>query len=194
MVQKAMETPQMQVVEKTVDIPQLQIVEQIVEVPEVQMVEDTQTSESLGIAPVRQTTQAENVEVVEIGAPLPTESSPPIFFTAPVLEVLQLWLSMYNMAPALTVAYVDLVTKMTVTPIVFPTTVPMSQIATATVLKTFQLCNGVCYPQKTEEIPQVRQIDKVVGVPVVWQRQAPTIQTDVPQIQCLEPLVDVPVV
>ena len=44
------------------------------------------------------------------------------------------------------------------------------------------------------EIPQVRQIDKVVGVPVVWQRQALTIQTDVPQIQCLESLVDVLVV
>ena len=48
--------------------------------------------------------------------------------------------------------------------------------------------------QKTEENPQVREIDKIVGVPVVWQRQVLTIQTDVPQIQCLEPLVDVPVV
>ena len=48
--------------------------------------------------------------------------------------------------------------------------------------------------QKTEEIPQVRHIDKVVD-----QRQTPTIHTeqkttDVPQIQCLEPLVDVPFV
>ena len=42
-------------------------------------------------------------------------------------------------------------------------------------------------------------IDKVVGVPLVLQRQTPTIQTEqktieVPQITCLEPLVDVPVV
>ena len=49
------------------------------------------------------------------------------------------------------------------------------------------------------KIPQVRHIDKVVGVTVVGQRQALNIHTeqktiDVPQIQCLEPLVDVPVV
>ena len=48
--------------------------------------------------------------------------------------------------------------------------------------------------QKTQVIPHVREIDKIVGVKVVWQRQVLTIQTDVPQIQCLEPLVDVPVV
>ena len=98
------------------------------------------------------------------------------------------------------------VTTLTVAPTVFQTTVPiaMARIAIVTVLKTLQLRNRVCYPQrklyrKTQDIPQVRHIDKVVGVPVVEQRQAPTIQTeqktiDVPQIQCLEPLVDVPVV
>ena len=53
--------------------------------------------------------------------------------------------------------------------------------------------------QKPVNVPHVQHIDKVVGVPVVLQRQAPTIQTEqktteVPQIQCLELLVDVPVV
>ena len=85
--------------------------------------------------------------------------------------------------PAPTVAQAAPVTTSTVAPTIFQTTVP---IATGTVLKT-------------EEIPQVRHIDKVVGGPYVNQRQTPTIQTeqktiDVPQIQCLEPLVDVPVV
>ena len=42
--------------------------------------------------------------------------------------------------------------------------------------------------QKTEEIPQVRHIDKVVGV------QTERKTTVVPQIQCFEPLVDMPVV
>ena len=58
-IHKTMEVLQVQVVEKTVEIPQLQIVEQIVEVPEIQMVQGTQTSESLGTAPVRQVAQAE---------------------------------------------------------------------------------------------------------------------------------------
>merc|ERR1712135_264711 len=83
---QVMQVPQVQVVEKTVEIPQLQIVEKIVEIPEIQTVQGTQTSESLGTAPVRQVAQAEIVEVVEIGAPLPAESAPPMFVTAPVLE------------------------------------------------------------------------------------------------------------
>merc|ERR1712209_380195 len=61
--------PMVQTVEKTVEIPQLQIVEKIVEIPEIQTVQGTQTSESLGTAPVRQVAPAEIVEVVEIGAP-----------------------------------------------------------------------------------------------------------------------------
>merc|ERR1711945_20320 len=83
---QVVQVPQVQVVEKTVEIPQLQIVEKIVEIPEIQTVQGTQTSESLGTAPVRQVAQAEIVEVVEIGAPLPAESAPPMFVTAPVLE------------------------------------------------------------------------------------------------------------
>merc|ERR1712107_906190 len=68
---QVVQVPQVQVVEKTVEIPQLQIVEKIVEIPEIQTVQGTQTSESLGTAPVRQVAPAEIVEVVEIGAPLP---------------------------------------------------------------------------------------------------------------------------
>merc|ERR1712135_84199 len=93
-VQKTIEIPQLQYVDKVVDVPvvqvvqvpQVQIVEKTVEIPEIQMVQGTQTSESLGTAPVRQVAPAEIVEVVEIGAPLPAESAPPMFVTAPVLE------------------------------------------------------------------------------------------------------------
>merc|ERR1712064_178886 len=84
-VQKTVEIPQLQYIDKVVDVPVVQIVEKIVEVPEIQTVQGTQTSESLGTAPVRQVAQAEIVEVVEMGAPLPAESAPPMFVTAPVL-------------------------------------------------------------------------------------------------------------
>ena len=108
--------------EKIVEIPQVQIVGTIDEILEIRTDVGTQTSERFGAAPVSQAAQKEIVEAVEIGAPIPAESRPPIFVTAPVLEI-----------------------------------------------------------------------------PVVGQRQALNIQTeqktiDVPQIQCLEPLVDVPVV
>ena len=61
------------------ETPQLQIVGEIVR--------DTQTSDNLGTAPVRQGVQAEIGEVVEIRAPFPTESASPVFVTTPVLEV-----------------------------------------------------------------------------------------------------------
>ena len=74
----------------------------------------------------------------------------------------------------------------TAAPTVFPTVTEQNKLPTAQTV------------QKTEEIPQVRNIDKVVSVPGVWQRQKPTIQTSlktiVPQVQYLEPVVDVPVV
>ena len=57
------------------------------EIPEIRTDMDTQTSESFGTAPVRQGVQAEIGEVVEIRAPIPAESRPPIFVTAPVLEI-----------------------------------------------------------------------------------------------------------
>merc|ERR1711916_268845 len=52
---------------------------------------------------------------------------------------------------------------------------------------------------KQVEIPQIQYIDKVVDVPVVMQRQLPTIQkvqktVEVPQIQYIDKIVDVPVV
>ena len=90
MVLKAMDAPQMQVVEKTVEVPQLQ---------KTQTIQGAQTSESLGIAPACQATQAEHVEVVEIGVPLPTESESPMFVSTPVLELLQVLLSMCNSLP-----------------------------------------------------------------------------------------------
>ena len=86
-------------------------------------------------------------------------------------------------------------------PTVFPTTVP---IATGTVLKTLQLRNRVYYPQRKLHRKQMRfhRSDTLTKLWVcqLWdQRQTPTIQTeqkttDVPQIQCFESLVDVPVV
>ena len=84
---EVVQVPQVQVMERTAEIPQLHVVEKTVEIFQFQTVQSTQTLESLGTAPVFQLTQAEIVEAVEIGAPLPTESGPPMFVTAPVLEV-----------------------------------------------------------------------------------------------------------
>ena len=86
-VTRHVEVPQVQVVVKTVGIPQLQIVEKTAETPQAKTIQGTQTSESLGNAPVRQVAQAENVEVIKIGAPLPAESGSPISFTSPFVEV-----------------------------------------------------------------------------------------------------------
>ena len=58
-----MQVPRVQVVEKTVGIPQLQVVEETVEAPQTQTIQSTQTSQSLGGAPVRQVAQAETVQV-----------------------------------------------------------------------------------------------------------------------------------
>ena len=98
-VQKIVEIPQVHVVEKTAEIPvmtqrqnhMVQIVQMPMETPQLQIVgeivRDTQTSDSLGTAPVRQGVQAEIGEVVEIRAPFPTESASPVFVTTPVWEV-----------------------------------------------------------------------------------------------------------
>ena len=91
--------PQVHVVEKTAEIPvmtqrqnhMVQTVQMPMETPQLQIVgeivRDTQTSDSLGTAPVRQGVQAEIGEVVEIRAPFPTESASPVFVTTQVLEV-----------------------------------------------------------------------------------------------------------
>ena len=121
-VQKTMEIPQLQcidevidhpvvqvsraqVMEKTVEIPQLHVFEKVVEIFQFQTGQSTQTFESLGTAPVCQSTQAEQVEIVEaveIGAHIPAESRPPIFVTAPVLEappVVVAWQSTWSPHP-----------------------------------------------------------------------------------------------
>ena len=190
-------------VTKHVEIPQLQIVEKTAKTPETQITQGTETSESMGNATARQ--------VVEIEAYLPAESASPMFVSKPVSETLSVVVEYIQPTPvhveygtpAPTVAQTAPVTTSTVAPTVFPTTVPIAtaQIATGTDTPVAQqsLLPTAQTVQKTEEIPQVRHIDKVVGVPVVDQRQTPTIHTeqkttDVPQIQCFEPLVDVPVV
>ena len=84
-----LQVPRVQVVEKTVEIPQLQTVEKPAETPQTQTIQGSQTSESLRITPVCQVAQAGDVEVVEIGTPLPTESASPMFVSAPVPQVVE---------------------------------------------------------------------------------------------------------
>ena len=131
---------------KTVEIQQLHVVEKIVEIPQIQMDQGRQTSDSLGTAPVRPAAQVEIVEAVEIGAPLPAESGSPMFVKATVLEV-PVVVEHVHVTPAPTVVQAVPVTTSTVAPTVFPAPVPIAtaQIATATLLKTFQLCNRVCF-------------------------------------------------
>ena len=95
----------MQVVEKMVEGLQLQIVEQIVETPETQTIQGVRTSESVGTAPVCQVTQAENGEVIEIGAPIPAEFRFTQFVTAPVLENYPVVVG--SVQPALVVEHVE---------------------------------------------------------------------------------------
>merc|ERR1712136_83740 len=81
------QVPRVQVVEKTVEIPQLQTVEEPAETSQTQTIQGSQTSESLGITPVCQKEQAGDVELVEIGTPLPTESASHTFVSTPVPQV-----------------------------------------------------------------------------------------------------------
>ena len=99
-VEKIVESSQMQIAEKTAEIPLLQIVKKTVETPEVQTVRCTQTSESLGNAPVCRSTLAETVEAVEIGVITPTESARPMFVTTPVLETPPVVAEYVQLAPA----------------------------------------------------------------------------------------------
>ena len=78
--------PQVQVVEKTIEIPQLQTIEKTVDIPEIQTVQSIQFSESLETVPVLEMAPAEIVEGVVFWPPLPVESAPPIFATAPTVE------------------------------------------------------------------------------------------------------------
>ena len=59
-------------------VPYVQVIEKIVETPDILLGQGSQTSTSLGTAPVRQ------VELAEV--PLPAESAPPMFLTTPVVQ------------------------------------------------------------------------------------------------------------
>ena len=173
-VQMPMETPQLPCIDKVVDVPvatqqvvhvpQERVVEKIVEIPQLQIVgeivRDTQISDSLGTAPVRQGVQAEIGEVVEIRAPVPAESRPPIFVTAPVLEI------------------------------------PVVEQCQALNIQT---------EQKTIDVPQIQCLEPLVDVsvvtqqtveiPVIMLKQVPTLQriqkmVEVPQIQYIDKVVD----
>ena len=91
LVVQVVQIPQVHILEKTAEIPVMTQRQMPMETPQLQIVgeivRDTQTSDSLGTAPVRQGVQAEVGEVVEIRAPFPTESASPVFVTTPVLEV-----------------------------------------------------------------------------------------------------------
>ena len=72
-------------------VPDVPVV-QVVQVPHVQEIlsgQDSQTSESLGTAPVRHVNFAEIVDVMEVEPPLPDESLP-VFMTATVVDT-PLW-------------------------------------------------------------------------------------------------------
>ena len=124
-----------------------------------QTVRCTQTSESLGTAPVCRSRQAEIVEAVEIGAIPPTESARLMFVTTPVLET-----------PPVVAEYVQLA----------PAAVPQGT--------TQEVLVPVAVPKKLDS-PQVQLIDKVVSIPVMAQRQVPSAQkvqkiVEMPKIQC----------
>ena len=168
-VEKTVESSQMQIVEKTAEIPLLQIVKKTVETPEVQTVRCTQTSESLGNAPVCRSTQAEIVEAVEIGAIPPTKSARLMFVTTPVLET-----------PPVVAEYVQLA----------PAVVPQGT--------TQEVLVPVAVPKKLDS-PQVQLIDKVVSIPVMAQRHgpsAPRVQkiVEMSKVQFSDGEVDMPVV
>ena len=179
--------------EKTVEIPQLHVAEKIFEIFQFQAVQSTQTFDSLGTAPVCQLTQAEIVEAVEIGVPLPAESGPPMFVTAPVLEVPpidveQPVLAAEYVAPARAITYAHAVPVVR-GPSDHIDSLPnysadrhganrhWDSVEDIPVMQQNLLLTAQTV-QKPEEIPQVRHIDKVVGVPVVGQCQALTIKTD----------------
>ena len=73
-----------QTVQMPMETPQLQIIEKTTETTKTQTIQGTQTSESLGTAPVCRVAQARAVKVVKIETPLPAESASPMFVSTPV--------------------------------------------------------------------------------------------------------------
>ena len=90
-VAESVPVPQVSIEEKTTDIPQLQIVEKIVEIPELRTIQGTQTSESLGLAPVQHAAPAELVDMVELEPLSSAVSTPPVFVEAPVVEAVSIY-------------------------------------------------------------------------------------------------------
>ena len=100
-VKKTAEIPQVQFLDKVDEIPvmtqrqnhMVQTVQMPMETPQLQIVgeivRNTQTSDSLGTAPVRQGVQAEIGEVVEIETSLPTESASAMFVSTPVPQAVE---------------------------------------------------------------------------------------------------------
>ena len=154
---------------------------------ETQTIQSTQTFESLGTAPVCQSTQGEIVEAIEIEVPLPAEYASLMSVTEPVLEVPPI-VGKIDEIP-------EIRTDMGTQTSESLGTAPLSQSEQVEIVEAVEI--GTPIPAESGPFMFVKA--PVLEMPVVGQRQALNTQTeqktmDVPQIQCLEPLVDVPVV
>ena len=130
------------------------------------MIQGTQTSESLGNAPVYQVTQAGHVEEVEIGALLPTKSASSLFVATPVSE---------NPPVRFTDRVVDV-------PVVAQRHVPSApRVQKIVEMSVVQFSDGhVDMPGVTQrQVPMIQRVQKIV---------------EVPQIQYVDKIVDAPVV
>ena len=163
--------PQVQVSEKTVEISQLQAAEKIVET------RGTQTSEKLGTALVCQSTQAEIVEAVEIGALFPAESAVlvpvavPKTFNSPRVQLIDRVVDIPVMAQrhVPSAPGVQKIVEMSKgqfsdghvdMPVVAQRQVPM-----------------IPNVQKTVEVPQIQYIDKIEDAPVVARSEDVSVGT-----------------
>ena len=172
----AVQAPHVHIVGKTVEEPQSQIVENA-ETPEIQMVRGTETSESLSIAPVCWSTQAEIVEAVEIGALLPAESvvlvpvAVPKKLDSPQVQLIDRVVDISVMAQrhvpsAPRVQKIVEMSKVQFSdghvdmPVVAQRQVPM-----------------IPNVQKTVEVPQIQYIDKIVDAPVVARSEDVSVGT-----------------
>ena len=182
---------QVQAVEQTVEIPLLQIVKKTVEIPEIQTVRGTQTSESLGTAPARQ--------VIEIEAPLPTESASSIFpvvvgehvALAPAVTHGHAAPVVVYMTPAPIVACAAPVTTMTAAPTVFPTATMRGDCSQ-------EMTAAGSYRYSRTSCAFCCGVDTPCDMPVAMPRQTPVIQraqkmVGTTSIQFIDRVVDVPV-
>ena len=197
-VEKTVESSQMQIAEKTSEISLLQIVKKTVETPEVQTVRCTQTSESLGNAPVCRSTQAEIVEAVEIEVPLPAESASPMSVTEPVLEVPPI-VGKIDEIPEIRTDVGTQTSESVGTALVEDTEASVLKTPDSikahdqASLKTTRNPNGESYPAFASEKSWNEASGKTVA-----HRQVPLVQkiqkmVEVPQIQYIDKVVDGPV-